>query len=67
MLAHAPSVLHERVAEEEEKLKEEVVEMGAGRHKFVSQRTDSRSEVDAARWTPSSAQSSPLESSPWSV
>lgn len=64
VLAHAPSVLHERVAEDEEKLKEEVVEMGTGRHRVVSQRTISSSEVEAARWTPSSAQSSPLESSP---
>ena len=67
VLAHAPRVLHESAAEDEEKLNEEVeVEMGTDRHRFDSQTTISRWEVEAARWTPSSAQSSPLESSPWS-
>ena len=63
-LAHAPRVLHERVAEDEENFREEMVEMFTGLHRFVSQSRISRSEVEAAKWIPSSDQSSPLASSP---
>ena len=64
----APRVLQERGADDDENFKVEIDEIDANRQRFVSQRRISRSElVEAARWTPSSDQSSPVASSPWWV
>ena len=67
MLAHAPKVLQERVAQEVEKVKVEMAAGGLGRQRLVSQRWTSKSVVEAARWIPSSDQSRPATSSPWTV
>ena len=64
MLAQAPNVLQERVAEEVEKVKVEMAAGGLGRQRLVSQRWTSKSVVEAAMWIPSSDQSRPATSSP---